>query len=194
MIAIARRGLCLWAALSSAWACSSGSAPVDIGDGKIGEKLEDYAAHWEGYAEAYDFADGSDKVRLTLDAAGNGRLEIGDSAPLPKATEPDVGYPAAYSGEPTLEQFSTLFPGFAYTISTATVESARIRFSLNPWQIERDWCALQTPYDSQDGSGAGSGGAGSLGAGSGGAGSGLGVAVGCCPPVMRSDPIAGVTD
>jgi hypothetical protein len=146
------------AALCAGAACSSASAPVDIGDSWTGQKLEDYAAHWEGYAEAHDFADGSDKVKLTLDASGNGTLEIGDSAPLPVATNPNVGYPASFGGRLDFEQFSTLFPGFAYTIGTATVESARIRFSLNPWQIERDWCALQTSYDSQSGgSGGGSG-------------------------------------
>jgi len=145
------RNAVLLAAVSSVWGCSSGNAPVDIGDGKTGQKLEDYAAVWEGYAEAYSFADGSDKVKLSLDALGNGTLTLGDSAPLPVATNGDIGYPPALrpgAPSPANDQIANLFPGFAYPINTATVESARIRFSANPWEIEHDWCELQTPYPS----------------------------------------------
>ncbi len=174
MTMIARNGLSLAAVLATGWACSSAGTPVDIGDGRTGQKLEDYAAHWVGYAEAHDFADGSDQVKLTLDASGNGTLEIGDSPPLPIATDPNVGYPPSFTGMDIFDQFTYLFPGFAYAINPATVESARIRFTLNPWQVARDWCALQTSYDTQAGGGAGGGGAGGgggvIGAGAGGAG------------------------
>jgi hypothetical protein len=140
------RNVLLLAAFSTLWACSSGNAPVDIGDSRTGEKLEDYAAVWEGYAEAYNFSDGSDKVKLTLDAAGNGTLEIGDSAPLPPLNpDPNVGYPGGYLNLPNLEN---LVPGFPYPIAPATVELARIRFSADPYEIESDWCALQTSYAS----------------------------------------------
>src|SRR4051812_34615530 len=92
------RNVLLLVALASPFACSSATSrtseePIDIAKGRIGERLEDYAAHWEGYAEANSFADGSDKVRITLDASGDGTLEIGDSAPMPPATDPSVGYP-----------------------------------------------------------------------------------------------------
>jgi len=159
---ISRNAFLLGAALSTGWACASANAPVDIGDGRKGERLEDYAAHWEGYAEAYNFADGSDKVKLTLDASGNGTLQIGDSAPLPVATDPSVAYPASFTGTGALDEYTKLFPGFAYAIDTATVESARIRFTLNPWQVAHDWCSLQTAYDTQAVAG-GSGGAGGAG-------------------------------
>ena len=162
---LARNSALLAAVLSTGWACSAVNEPVDIGDSYTGEHLEDYAAEWEGYAEAYNFADGSDKVRLKLDASGNGTLEIGNSPALPIATDPNVGYPASYKSDSSFEQFTYLFPGFAYAVDTATVESARIRFTLNPWQIARDWCEMQTPYDihSQD-----SGGVGGMGGGPGG--------------------------
>src|SRR6478752_1246764 len=154
---LARNSALLAAVLSTGWACSAVNEPVDIGDCYTGEHLEDYAAEWEGYAEAYNFADGSDKVRLKLDASGNGTLEIGNSPALPIATDPNVGYPASYKSDSSFEQFTYLFPGFAYAVDTATVESARIRFTLNPWQIARDWCEMQTPYDihSQDSGGVG---------------------------------------
>lgn len=140
MIKMARNSLLL-AAFSSVVGCSSANAPVDIGDSRTGEKLEDYAAHWEGYIEANKFADGSDKVRLTLDASGNGTLEIGDSPALAPATDPDAYYPRS-DGRVDLPS-----PGFAYSIHAATVESARIHFSSNPWEFEQSWCALQTSYD-----------------------------------------------
>src|SRR6478609_8212587 len=143
MIITARNALLL-AALSTTWACSSGNAPVDIGDGRTGERLQDYAAHWQGYAEAHDFSDGSDQVTITLDALGNGTLEIGDSSALAQASDPSVGYPLGVDLSHT--EFELLVPGFSYPTSRATVESTRIRLSVHPWAIERDWCALQTAY------------------------------------------------
>jgi len=137
------KDLSLLAVLFGVGACSSSGAPVDIGDRRTGEKLEDYAANWQGYAEAHDFADGSDQVKITLDALGNGTLEIGNSPALPIATDPNVGYPANYN---RLQRIEDLFVGVSYPVSTATVEAARIRFSVNPWDLERDWCALQTSY------------------------------------------------
>jgi len=138
---------CHWlvlAALSTTWACSSGSAPVDIGDSRTGQNLDDYAAVWEGYVEAARFADGSDRVKVRLDASGNGSLEIGDSGALPTATNGDIGYPATFDG--TQGQVESLFPGASYPITGAIVESKRLRFSVNPWEVERDWCSLQTSY------------------------------------------------
>ena len=135
------RNLLLLTAASAFWACSSESSPVDIGDSRTGEKLEDYAAVWEGYAEAHDFADGSDHVKVTLDAAGNGTFEVGNSAPLPPMTDREA--------LPYSEQLNATIdpaPGGSYPIRVATVESARIRFSINPREIDRDWCALQTSY------------------------------------------------
>lgn len=139
----------VFAAVSTAWGCSSGNAPVDIGDSRTGQNLEDYAAVWEGYVEAASFADGSDKVKITLDASGNGSLEIGDSSPLPPPTNGDVGYPASFNG--SAEQVEKLFPGVSYPITGAIVESERLRFSVNPWEVERDWCPLQTSYAVESG-------------------------------------------
>lgn len=148
MIGIVRNALLL-VALGATSACSSVSStsgtPVEIDESRIGERLEDYAAHWEGYAEATTFADGSDKVTITLGPTGDGTLEIGDSAAMPQATDPTVGYPPRTGPEVGVD-IQRLFPGVSYPISTATVESARIRFWINPWEIERDWCALQTSF------------------------------------------------
>jgi hypothetical protein len=135
------RNLLLLATASAFWACSAENPAVDIGDSRTGEKLEDYAAVWEGYAEAHSFTDGSDHVKVTLDATGNGILEVGDSAPLPLITDRDA---LPYSDQ--LHAMIVLAPGVSYPIRAATVESARIRLSVNPREIDRDWCSLQTSY------------------------------------------------
>ena len=140
------RNVLLLAACSTTWACSSGGEPIDIGDGKKGDKLEDYAAVWEGYVEAHEFSDGSDKVKVTLDASGDGSLEIGDTAHWPAATNPDVGYPPVSVTTGLFYPAEKLFPGISYPISGATIELARLRLSVNPWEVVRDWCALQTSY------------------------------------------------
>lgn len=131
--------------VSVSFACSSTGSAVDIGTSRSGQKLEDYAASWVGYAETYQFMDGSDEVRISLDPQGNGTLEIGDTAALPPATDPDVVYPPNALGTLSLA-IPALFAGISYQVQTATVASARIQLQVNPWQVESDWCALQTPY------------------------------------------------
>ncbi|HYQ01813.1 MAG TPA: hypothetical protein VER96_24235 [Polyangiaceae bacterium] len=165
MTKVARNAFLFATALATGWGCSTENQPVDIGDSYTGEHLQDYSGEWEGYAEAYDFADGSDKVRLELDASGNGTLEIGNSPALPVATDPDVGYPPGYPLISGFDPYTNLFPGFAYAFDPATVESARIRFTLNPWQVARGWCEMQTPYDIHSKDTAGTGGGGTGGAG-----------------------------
>ncbi|HEX6764717.1 MAG TPA: hypothetical protein VF103_04550 [Polyangiaceae bacterium] len=119
-------------------ACSGGDH-VDIGDDKIektGEKLSDYTASWEGYAEAYAFDAGSDAIRLVLDENGEGTLEVGGAAPLPPP-DPDIGYPPASSGgpfEPPVPE-GGLTSGFSYTVLGAVVENRRLRIGLNPQEL-----------------------------------------------------------
>jgi len=74
---------------------------------------------------------------------GNGTLEIGDTPLAPPPTDPNVGYPANSYMRVTPGVF---VPGILHTIETATVESKRIRFSVDPTAFENEWCAMQTPY------------------------------------------------
>jgi hypothetical protein len=129
-------------------ACSGGDH-VDIGDDKVektGEKLSDYAASWEGYAEAYAFDGGSDAIRVVLDENGAGTVDVGDAAPLPPP-DPDLGYPPASSNDPFHAPLpeAALFSGFSYTVLGAVVENRRLRFGLDPREIYKEWCELQTP-------------------------------------------------
>jgi hypothetical protein len=120
------------------------NSQVDI-DG-TGQLVSDYAARWDGYAEAFTFRDGSDRVRLTLDSDGHGSLQVGDSATLPPPTNPDVGYPTegwTFNGNAILAQ---LRPGFDYPVYGARVETQRIRLGADFHDLFAGWCSMQTPH------------------------------------------------
>jgi hypothetical protein len=118
----------------AAVACSDGH-PVDLGH--TGAQLSDFAAHWDGYAEAYTFpTSNSDRVRLNLDTSGVGTIEVGEGAPLP-APSAEVGYP--------VDPYSAFRDGFQYPVQGARIEAGRIRFGVNSGDVYDAWCALQTP-------------------------------------------------
>jgi hypothetical protein len=129
-----------------AWApgaCSS-DGPVDIGHNVA--ELSDYAASWDGYAEATSFPkSGSDRVRLILHPDGEGTLEIGDAPPVPPPTQAEGGYLLAGVGgaEGSLEE--AFRDGFKYPVHEARVEAGRIRFGISPWDLYGAWCALVPP-------------------------------------------------
>jgi hypothetical protein len=139
-IELLSRALILCAA-GSLGACSS-DKPVNIGNtNMIGAQLSDYAATWDGYAEAFTFSDGSDRVRLTIDANGQGTLQVGDAALLAPPSDPNVGYP---TDQPGGIEYS-LIAGFLYPIYATQVQEARIQLGAVPGDLYAAWCALQTP-------------------------------------------------
>jgi hypothetical protein len=129
-----------------------GQGALDVGDetGKTGQALSDYAASWDGYAEAFAFpGDGKDRVRLTLDENGAGVLRVGDEALFPPAAEPDGLYPPTFAltGQPDgslARSLRGLRSGFEFAISGASVSGARLKFRVDVGQIMDSWCALQT--------------------------------------------------
>jgi hypothetical protein len=127
-------------------ACSGGGA-VNIGNTNVvGSQLSDYAASWDGYAEAYTFTpDGSDRVRLTIAANGQGTFEVGNAALLPSPTDPNVGYPPG-KPDPLTGPNSGLSGGVLYPLYAARVQESRIQAGLKPNDYYGAWCALQTPY------------------------------------------------
>jgi hypothetical protein len=134
----------LIAIAATAPACSGdGSGSNESGVAYSGSQLSDYAAGWDGYAEAWQFASGSDRVRIALDASGQGTIEFGDQPLLAPPSAPDVGYP------PGLDMFFSgslgAREGFLYPIYGAYVEGLRIRFGVDPNDIVRAWCQMQTP-------------------------------------------------
>jgi len=132
----------------SAASVGCSDAPVNIGDTHTqGDRLSDYAAVWDGYAQAFSFGDGSDHLRVTIDASGQGTFVVGDSAPPPPPTDPAVGYPAGYRG-----MFSTgagvgpPLPGYPYPIHAAEIQSERIQLGVDFRDFYSAWCALETSY------------------------------------------------
>src|SRR6185369_16576824 len=138
---------------SSGLGCST-DGPVDIGSRQmIGSQLTDYAATWDGYAEAFNFwPDGSDRVRLVVDGSGHGTLEIGDAAPIPPATDPNVGYPpGGYSTFSPVNvgaqgRLAPLVEGFRYPLHGVAVDADRIHLGVDPADLYTGWCPLQTSY------------------------------------------------
>lgn len=130
-------------------ACSGGGA-VNIGNtNAVGSRLSDYAATWDGYAEAYAFMpDGSDHVRLTIGSSGQGTLEVGDQSLLAPATDPTVGYPpgAPMQADGLGYPLSTgLSEGVLFPIYDAQIQTDRIQVGFKPNDLYASWCALQTP-------------------------------------------------
>jgi len=131
-------------------ACSSnGLVPTNT---HTGSKLSDYAASWDGYAEAYTFMpSGSDRVRLTIDANGQGTLRVGDGTLFPPPTDPNVGYPpGSITGPDAGNAFQAgnnfvLGEGALYPINAPQVQTDRIQFGLKPNDYYGTWCSLQTP-------------------------------------------------
>jgi hypothetical protein len=122
-------------------ACGGGSSSNTT---VTGSSIVDYVAHWDGYAEAHTFGDGSDRVRLAIDASGQGSLEVGDLPPWPAATDPNVGPPGQWDRS-TNYGIANLVAGFSYPIYAPRVEARRIRLSANYHDAWRDWCRMQTP-------------------------------------------------
>lgn len=129
-------------------ACSS-DGPVDIGHDMA--KLSDYAANWDGYAEAAAFPKaGSDRVRLRLDPNGEGTLEIGNAAALPAPTQAEGGYLLDNTGAGGAGWTGQAFrDGFQYPIHQARVEEGRIRFGIDPLDLYGAWCKFVPPLQNQ---------------------------------------------
>jgi hypothetical protein len=131
----------------SALACSTEDS-VNIGE-TLGSKLSDYSASWDGYAEAFQWSDGSDRIRLSLDATGQGTLRVGDLPLYPPPTDPNVGYPPE---EPwdffrSIEIYSTIMhPRIAYPVHETRIDSNRMRLEVDPHDLLRLWCQMQTPF------------------------------------------------
>jgi len=127
-------------------ACAS-SKPVDLGDDKTGATAQGLAAYegaWDGYVEAYKFPSGSDRLRITLDAEGQGTIEVGDAPAIAPFTDPNVAYPA--TDPPSLDAEISPHEGYGYPVTGAAVHSGRISFTFWTTDLQKPWCEAQTSY------------------------------------------------
>lgn len=111
--------------------------------------LEDFAASWDGYLEAYDLPFGSDRIRIVLDEQGEGTVLFGDGDVLPPPSDPDTAYPPPGERgpeDPSANTVFAVFEQFAYPVYGARLEAARLRLELHTSDARAAWCALQTPF------------------------------------------------
>ena len=122
-------------ALACAGAACGSQSSVDIG-GNRGAALLDYSGDWDGYMEAYQLSDGSDRIRISVGADGQGTARLGDSPLIPPPTDFNVGYPPTGTDPRT---------AFLFSIQDAHVESSRMRFGLTSTETLAPWCEHQLP-------------------------------------------------
>jgi hypothetical protein len=134
---------CCGAAL--ALGCSAQS--LDLGAPQIAidrSALSSYTATWAGYAEAFQFASGSDRVAILIDTDGTGHMKFGDGTPPPAPTAADDPLPGVDASGAAFKQAFT--EGFSYSVSGAKVEEERIRVSARSAETYDTACELQTSY------------------------------------------------
>lgn len=165
---------------------------VNVPDEPFFEESTQFVGHWVGSAEdtlaltadgaspTYQFPSGSSRIALDLQLVNGelvGKVTFGEGAPLPPATDPDVGYPAgvAYddllgyqlnSSFPDGTPISTLvhthttpppFEGTEYALSTINATSIGdgavlladgvASLGFNTFAPLEGWCFLQTSYE-----------------------------------------------
>ena len=111
---------------------------------------------WTGYIENYQFPSGSDVIRFTSTVDSSGQVTVtvflGNGTPPPPATDPNVAYPPGLMLDGLKPLDSPYWAeGFAYTMTSGTFQSQRLRFTINNYQLWSGWCALQTPVNGADG-------------------------------------------
>jgi len=146
---------------------AAGSAGVDgggaagvagFGQGGIGGSMPDSSlvGTWVGDVENHQFGSGSDEVRVVItDGAPSGYVVFGNGTAAPPPN-PETGYPPSSGGGAAGRGGSAryeVYEGFQYTVFAGNVTGDRVRFKVESHELWQEWCSLQTPVPSQDGSG-----------------------------------------
>jgi hypothetical protein len=139
-----------------------GGVPKDAGVTALDASSNPLSGTYTGYIESFKFPDGSDVVTMTLAFADSGAVTgtvyFGTGAPLAPPTNPNLGYPPGYdtigvSAFPPLE-------GFDFAVLDGTYASPRLTLTIQPSEIWKQWCEIQTTiypiYNGQADGGCGS--------------------------------------
>lgn len=105
---------------------------------------------WTGYIENDQFVSGSDSIRLTIESDSDGVLTgsvvLGKGVAPAPATDGSRGYPPDLSGwQLTAPLGDYWYEGFAYTMVCGIASPARLRFTIQNFELWTGWCALQIP-------------------------------------------------
>jgi hypothetical protein len=103
---------------------------------------------WVTYPDPVTF-DRPEHVVLVLNPEGSkdrGSIVLGDRPPPPPATDPDAFYPPIDGDGYSIANFLKQFPleGQPYTLLDVWQTDARLTFQINPFELWKDWCRLQT--------------------------------------------------
>jgi hypothetical protein len=131
----------------------TGIAPWPTDDTCAGGERLPIVGTWDGYIENYIFPSGSDAVHITVTAANDahlcGKVTLGEPKILPPAVDPNVGYPPGFfanGGAGGASGYDGAEEGFAMTILNGQSTSTRVQFQVDPMELWRAWCDLQTSY------------------------------------------------
>lgn len=133
--------------------CSQG--PVNIGDQtpttQLKTGLAAYAASWDGYIEAYSFADGSDRVRVTVNEDGTGSIRFGNEDLLPQPTDPNAKFPPDLPMCEDCYLYSAnaipdVYGGFLFSLNDVHVATERLQGTSTNKEVFEAWCKLQTSH------------------------------------------------
>lgn len=132
-------------------ASGTGDAPcsgptTDAGPEDAGTPLDPLFGPWTGYIENHQFPSGSDVLNLALakqaDGSPGGTLVFGMGTPPAPPTDPNVGYwPSAAGGG---SGRGALVEGFQYSVHVLSFDGTRLRFGVEPYEVYKGWCDLQT--------------------------------------------------
>jgi hypothetical protein len=102
---------------------------------------------YTGYIESFQFADGSDVVVMKLsfatDGTVTGTVYFGTGSPLPPPTDPNVGYPPGFGPAPNNMPIGA-YEGFDFTVLAGSYAAPRLKVSLDPNEVWKQWCGMQT--------------------------------------------------
>lgn len=142
----------VWCLLMAGLGACGQSEAANLGDVEsYGSQLRHYEGEWVGYVEAYDFNDGTDQVRVVLDADGHGVIRFGEAELIEAPTSIDE-YAPINSTDPF--DGSVFFPGlaatgayagFEYHFEATIVNESRLQFATWSGELMEPWCELFEP-------------------------------------------------
>lgn len=124
--------------------CSGGK--VDIGDegqgntGSGSSKLAAFAGSWDGEVDLWEADSGSNRVRIELDADGQGTVRFGDR---PIESAPDHPFPDDASLPDSDSPSSDPLESVLYPVREPMLDEGRLEFFVELGDILDDFCAMQ---------------------------------------------------
>ena len=120
----------------------------------VGSEMTMFVGVWEGYVQGSSIGDEASTFRINILGANSANGLCGTvtygihtaAVTIPQATDPTVR-PALVPSNGTQPNPSMVpILGLSYTIRDGKVDGQRATFRVDLYEIFKSWCALQTPY------------------------------------------------